>query len=277
VKWRILRFLGRRKRYEWLFVVTYGRSGSTLVQGLLNALPRTLVRGENGFYPLGLFHAEHRGTDFARIHMNHEPRKSSSAFYGVQHLTPQAFARDARHFMTRLLLGSMPRPTLKRLGFKEVLWHEIAPEETEEFFAWFERVFPNAKYVLNTRDQEMASTSGFWQQQGKDAALAAMARVVEIQEYLRTSRPDRVVDTRYEVVTGADKAASDAELRKLATFVTGACDDALLSKLRGVLAVGHGPNPFGKSRKKPAAKKAAGNAKQPGSGATDGKKVAPKQ
>jgi hypothetical protein len=29
------------------FVVTYGRSGSTLLQGLLNSIPRYCIRGEN--------------------------------------------------------------------------------------------------------------------------------------------------------------------------------------------------------------------------------------
>ena len=32
---------------DYVFVVTYGRSGSTLVQGMLNTMPRTLVRGEH--------------------------------------------------------------------------------------------------------------------------------------------------------------------------------------------------------------------------------------
>jgi len=69
-----------------------------------------------------------------------------------------------------------------------------------------------------------------------------------VQEFLRRTRPDRYVDVRYEALTG-DRSASDAELTRLATFVTGGCDAALLERLRGVLAVGHGPNPFGKSRR----------------------------
>ena len=40
---------------RFLFVVTYGRSGSTLVQGLLNAMPGVLVRGENNLFVLPLF------------------------------------------------------------------------------------------------------------------------------------------------------------------------------------------------------------------------------
>ena len=36
--------------HDYVFVVTYGRTGSTLVQVLLNTLPRTLVRSENGMF-----------------------------------------------------------------------------------------------------------------------------------------------------------------------------------------------------------------------------------
>ncbi len=38
---------GRERAVDYLFVVTYGRSGSTLVGGLLNAIPGYLIRGEN--------------------------------------------------------------------------------------------------------------------------------------------------------------------------------------------------------------------------------------
>src|SRR3954464_1127587 len=54
----------------FVFVVTYGRSGSTLVQGLLNALPGTLVRGENNFYILPLFQAWSLASAFQARFMN---------------------------------------------------------------------------------------------------------------------------------------------------------------------------------------------------------------
>ena len=79
--------------------------------------------------------------------------------------------------------------------------------------------------------------------------MAAIQRVIEIQDHLRATRGGRVHETRYEVITGDDRAASDAALRGLAEFVVGSCDDALLETLRGTLEVGHGPNPFGKSRR----------------------------
>jgi hypothetical protein len=245
-----MRLALRRRRFDpdHLFVVTFGRSGSTLVQGLLNALPGTLVRGENGFFVHDLYLASASAEAFARDHAKHGSKDVTSAFYGVRRLRREPFVNATRQLTDEILLGGQPADRVRRLGFKEVLWHRIAPAETEGFFDWFEDAFPGARYVLNTRDVAAASTSGFWQRQDHEQALASIARVIEVQDFLRRTRPERTVDVRYEALTG-ERAESDAELVRLATFVTGGCDDALLERLRGVLAVGHGPNPFGKSRR----------------------------
>lgn len=238
-----------RPAHEYVFVVTYGRSGSTLVQGMLNAMPRTLVRGENGLYVQHLFRAWQAADAIREKRKGPPARRTSNAFYGINHLTRARFVRSAHRLVTGGILGPEEPAAYDRLGFKEVLWHQIAPEETEPFFAWLEEVCPGAKYVLNTRDPEQVLGSGFWQRRDSDEAVAAIERVVEIQAHLRETRPDRVHDSRYEVITGDDREASDEALRALATFVTGGCDDTLLETLRGQLEIGHGPNPFGKSRR----------------------------
>lgn len=234
---------------EYVFVVTYGRSGSTLVQGMLNTMPRTLVRGENGLYVQHLFRAW-RATDVIRQKRKGPPaRKATNAFFGINALTRSRFVRSAHRLVVGGILGSEDEKDFDRIGFKEVDWHQVLPEETEPFFAWLDEVCPDAKYILNTRDVEQVLGSGFWQRQETDEALAAINRVVEIQDHLRATRADRVLETRYEIITGDDRTASDAALTDLATFVLGSCDDALLDALRGTLEVGHGPNPFGKSRR----------------------------
>jgi hypothetical protein len=233
---------------DFVFVVTYGRSGSTLVQGMLNAMPRTLVRGENGLYVQHLFRAWQAADEIRQKRKGGGAKQPTNAFYGINALTRARFVRSAQRLVVGGILGPEGEKDYDRLGFKEVEWHHLTAEETEPFFDWLEDVCPGAKYVLNTRDVETVLGSGFWQRRDTDASVAAIERVVEIQDFLRTTRPDRVLDTRYEVITGEDRAASDAALRDLAGFVLGDCDEPLLDALRACLEVGHGPNPFGKSR-----------------------------
>jgi len=234
---------------DYVFVVAYGRSGSTLVQGMLNAMPRTLVRGENGLYVQHLFRAWRAAEVIRQKRKGGPSRKPTSAFFGINALTRARFVRSAQRLLTSGILGRESAKDYDRIGFKEVDWHQVAPAETELFFDWLDDVCPGARYIVNTRDIEQVLGSGFWQRQDVDEATAAIKRVIEIQDFLRATRPDRVHETRYEVITGDDRTASDAALRGLADFVVGSCDDALLQTLRGTLQVGHGPNPFGKSRR----------------------------
>ena len=247
LKRRLRPAAARPHRLQHLFVVTYGRSGSTLVQGLLNTLPRVLVRGENGFYILPLYRACVQAMAFRELHYHHRPRQVSSAFYGVRAVRRHRFVAATRRLVVDTLLGPVERRAVDVLGFKEVLWHEITPEETADFFDFMDEAFPGARYVLNTRAHENVAVSGFWQKHDADEVYAAIARVEEIQAHLRETRPDRVHDTRYELLTSDVRDVSDAQLRELAEFVLGRCDEDLLGRLRETLSTGHGPYAFGAS------------------------------
>jgi hypothetical protein len=234
-----------RERYRYLFVVTYGRSGSTLVQGLLNTLPRTLVRGENDFYLLHLYRALAAVRAFRELHGEHGSRNVVSAFYGIKAVRRSAFVQAMNDVVTAGVIGNLDPDDYDVLGFKEVTWHRIEPDETAAFFDTMDKAFPDARYVLNTRDPERALGSGFWVNADADEARALIDRVREVQAHLRETRPDRVFDVTYEVLTGEDTAARDEMVRGLGEFATGApVPDAVLDDLRATLGTAHGPFPF---------------------------------
>jgi hypothetical protein len=234
---------------RYVFVVTYGRSGSTLTQGMLNTLPRTLVRGENGFYLLPIFRAYHGLVTFKEKFGGPGAAKPASAFYGLDEVDLDAFSESVHALVQRQLLGALPLSGVDLLGFKEVLWHRIKPAEWPGFFDFMDRTFGEPLYVLNTRDVAMASTSGFWRKKRPGVAERQINRVRRLQAFLRDSRPARCFDTRFEDMTSDDREVAEVQLRGLATFVTGGCDDDLLAALLTTRETGHGPNPFGKTRR----------------------------
>lgn len=236
------------KGFRYVFVVTYGRSGSTLVQGLLNALPRTLVRGENNLYVLPLYRAESLAGKFKRTHASHGVGNAKSAFYGLGEIDRANFAAATNQLVVSQILGNKAARNFDVVGFKEVLWHRIPDDDIADFFDFMDIAFPGALYVLNTRDHGKVVGSGFWQSGTEDEARAAIAKVETLQEHLRVTRPDRTFDTVYENLTSRDAAVVDAQLRGLAEFVHGSVDDGMLTRMRETLSEGHGPNPFGASR-----------------------------
>ena len=233
---------------HFVFVVTYGRSGSTLAQGMLNTLPRTLVRGENNLYLLPMFRAYASLESFKDKFGGPGAAKASSAFYGLREVDLDAFAVSVRQLVQQQLLGDVAPSDIDRLGFKEVLWHRIKPEEWSDFFGFMDVAFDDPRYVLNRRDVAMTSTSGFWQKKEPGVAEQQINRVRRLQDFLRESRADRCVDTQFEAMTSDDRAVAAEQLRRLAEFVTGSCDDDLLAALFATRETGHGPNPFGKTR-----------------------------
>lgn len=236
---------------RFTFVVTYGRSGSTLVQGLLNTLPGGLVRGENNLFVLPLFRSWSALLGYQKKYAGMAAgRGVQSAFYGIDDLRMDDFVDSARELAMGQLYGSVDPTEVQVLGFKEVAWHRIRPRETVAFFEFFDRVFPDARYVLHRREHENVVASGFWRREDPEAVDSSLRRVEAIQDRLRESRPERTHDTRYERLTNDDPAVVDEELRALADFVVGSCDEPLLKSMRETLGVGYGPNPFGRSRRK---------------------------
>lgn len=245
--------------------MTYGRSGSTLTQGMLNALPRTLVRGENNLFLLPIFRSWFGLKNFQERFRGKGNPLTTSAFYGLHELDMDAFAASVRELVRVQLLGTTPPEDVDRLGFKEVLWHRLKPRQWPDFFDFMDRTFDDPLFVLNSRDVEQASTSGFWRSRKPGVAMQQITRVRKLQDFLRETRPERCFDTRYEVTTSADRAEAAASMKGLAEFVTGSCDEELLERMLALREVGHGPNPFGAARgeKQPQSEKTPKSEKKP--------------
>lgn len=142
---------------SYVFIVTYGRSGSTLLQGILSATPGVVVRGENGGVIRHLF-AFH---DTVTRHRDRLAREDvlppSHPWWGVDGYPDATAFRDLR----TLLLDTVLRPGAgtTHIGFKEIDW---PTEHLAELFTFMLEVFPGARFVLNTRDLAEVATSKWW-------------------------------------------------------------------------------------------------------------------
>jgi len=146
-----------RRDLGFVFVVAYGRSGSTLVQGLLSSIPGYLVRGENGDACYSLYRF-HRGLEEARATQTKKrPLRARDPWFGIDGYPREEALTRIRELILSTVLR--PRAGTRVVGFKEIRWWH---EDWRDYLAFLREVFPGARFVINTRNHRDVSASKWW-------------------------------------------------------------------------------------------------------------------
>lgn len=162
---RRVKQLELRDDLGYLFVMTYGRSGSTLLQGILDSIPGYLIRGENRQVLLHVYRFHQAAVKQRAVHRRSQRKRDepvgglapTKAWYGMDNFAVRASLRDARRLALDTLLR--PEPDTRVTGFKEIRW---TSDDVAGYVAWLRKVFPGARFVVNTRDLHAVSRSKWW-------------------------------------------------------------------------------------------------------------------
>ena len=147
-------------KFNSIIIVTYGRSGSTLLQGILNSLPSVMVRGENHDFCWGLYMAW-KSLSIASTKFG-GPRSNSStaAWYGAKDLNPELFIEHAQEALkAQIIPKDYPRNIC--FGFKEIRYFDHL-DELPNFLNFLTKLLPNTAIIFNTRDHNSVCNSAFW-------------------------------------------------------------------------------------------------------------------
>ena len=173
-----------RNDLSYVFICTYGRSGSTLLQGVLNSIPGYLIRGENRqalryLYDLHQTVMRQKRTFKGWINRG-EPLPVSHPFYGIDGY-PDTAHRDFRRLALNLLLR--PDEDTRVTGFKEIRW---ADDDVLGYLQFLRNVFPDARFVINTRNLDDVARSAWWGEDpdARSVLERAEARLVDIEREL---------------------------------------------------------------------------------------------
>lgn len=181
-QWAALsRYLGLMKntpnaahlRFKHVVIVSYGRTGSTLLQGLLNSIDGVLVRGENKSAFLGLWKVHRSLADSMDSH-GANSFFANNPWFGIAAVDETQWMKDLQQLVRNFLLGRDEcGEHVKCLGFKEVKFH-VAGEDLGSYLAFLDQLLPNCCFILNTRRHEDVLKSGFWKKQEHDEAKAKL-------------------------------------------------------------------------------------------------------
>ena len=219
--------VGVRAKYRHAFIVTYGRSGSTLLQGLLNALPGYLILGENFdamrhiealFRRLPRFGVQRSGDAKRR-----EPSRPTHPFFGFENFNDAAFLDGLRLLVERVLTQDADSTAIRCLGFKEIRY---SPTDVARKVAFLRSVFPGCAIIYNIRNPQDVIESEFQ----KDKEIAQFESFNALLAERSASDPDSFL-VRYE-----DVARATGSLIGLHEFLGEPFDRA---RVEAVLAVKH--------------------------------------
>ena len=165
------RVLGRRQdTLDYVFIVTYGRSGSTLLAGILNSIPGYLIRGENrdSLHRLFLFHRTLRTSGpRGSARENGSGCPAPIPFFGIGDFPARQVAgtalRRTRHRHSPSGPGAHPRHRLQG--------DPLVPADLPEYVDCLTRGLPRRKFIVNTRNHDDVLASKFWRSKPRDGRL----------------------------------------------------------------------------------------------------------
>ncbi len=192
----------------YVFVITYGRSGSTLLQRILNAIPGYQIRGENNNALLPLMRTWRRlklAEPLRGIRSSDIRSTPAHPWYGGEHIDPdQVGAALAVLFRDQVL---HPDAGTRVCGFKEIRFLQ-APEHFETYLNFIFRYFPGTRFIFNTRDHDAVIRSGWWRDIPEPEARSMLQQAEALFADYQRKWPDRGIHLHYDDYT-SDPAALD--------------------------------------------------------------------
>ncbi len=191
-------FFRRTKAYDpscgHVFIVTYGRSGSTLLMRFLQSIDGAHIRGENLNALYDVFRA---CSTVARLRgeFGDAPRAVDHPFYGADQVDSDGFRRDLVQSFVRRVLRPPKHP--RWLGFKEIRAYE-AVDQLEAYLDFLQEHFHNAKIIFNRRAVADVQKSSWWATMDPAEVSARLERLHGIFAAYASAHPDAALVMDYE-------------------------------------------------------------------------------
>ena len=227
--------------HKHVLIVTYGRSGSTLLQGLLNTIDGWLVRGENNNFAYALFHA-YQLLEKAK---NRQPPTSveptsvnvTSPWYGCHEVDLIAYRKRVRQIIDEVLFGEIDRTDIVCCGFKEIRYFPVLKEDSSGrqlrlFLDFLLQCLAPCKIIFLTRDHAQVARSDWFREMDRPKLLEDLRAFDTLTAQYGEQHSDQCFRLDYSDLTGPPD-----RLGKLFKFLEVGMDE---DRIRETVAQPHG-------------------------------------
>jgi hypothetical protein len=191
---------------SFVLLVTYPRSGSTVLAAILNTIPGYDIRGENGN---ALFHIWKCLKSLRDVEERHgkSAHNRKHPLFGCHQFDLPTFEADCiRSFADNVLTAD---DSVRVRGFKEVRYtfYYMTDAEFDGYATFLLDAFPDSRIVFNRRDPESVSRSRFWRKDNSEEVVRLVKNADERFARVMASS-DRAFCVDYEAYTSDPSSLS---------------------------------------------------------------------
>lgn len=196
--------LTKQKKFDSVLIVTYGRSGSTLLQGILNSIEGWLVRGENNNFCFSLYEAYQSIKFSKKFEASTEVTKP---WYGASFIDEDNFLRQASQMTRDLVISNKKNdPRIKCYGFKEIRYYLPKVQKNfDDYLEFLEKIFPNVCFIFNTRNLDNVLQSGWWPERDYEKTKQQLVSLENKFIYFCRTHNNNTFQITYEDVVSKSK------------------------------------------------------------------------
>lgn len=208
-------------KFGAILIVTYGRSGSTLLQGILNSSPGVIIRGENMNICFHLFKSYQAILEAQKM----GGAVVENPYYGAAEMDENQYVLNLKKTIKELLVPGDTNSKITHYGFKEIRYPYVK-DQLEEYLNFLKMLFPNPCFIFNTRGLENVAKSDWWAKKTKEEVFEFLGETEKrFMEFEQKNR-DCSFHIRYEEII-----AKSPRLEELFSFLEIPYDSNQISRV----------------------------------------------
>jgi hypothetical protein len=183
----------------FIFIVTYGRSGSTVMQSVLQSMDGYFLRGENNNALAPIFDLYETLLEAQTKNTKPNP-PPHGPWYGINEINVDSVIQKAIDLFISDILR-VPEGT-RKAGFKEIRFHDVGVARFPKFLDFIVKFFPNSRFIFNKRGVDGVSRSGWWRDVDYYDVLDMVETCDQLFDAYVAAHPDICMMMKYEDFNG---------------------------------------------------------------------------
>ena len=229
-------FIGGEFTMQYTLIVTHGRTGSTLLQGILNAIDGWHIKGESDNFAYGLYKSYKSLKKACSYKDQGDPYLHTNPWFGVADYDLDGYFEKLAELIKELLISGQSDQQISCNGFKEVRYFEQvfeddkSGEQLKDYLDFLSRALHPCKMIFLQRDPNEVIKSDWWDETDNNKKEETINTLKLFNSFLNKYSEENKNSTF--CIDYKDITYKSENLKKMFLFLGGSPSDDVLSSVQ---------------------------------------------